>query len=213
MIHTKNIFFRRYCSEFAKKRKAEEDNILFKISTLLSKRIEELSEFDKAELTVQKLKLEEIYKQKAEGAFIRSRRNWLEEGEKSSAYFFRLERQQAKNNHIEKLRIKGNIVEDPKIIANFCSEFYSNLYASNFCQQSTSEFLESLHNMKQISKEEFNICEALLRLQEITDLLKNNKSPGTVGLMFYKAFNKLLYPFLFEVFKESIDRACIDKDL
>ncbi len=104
-------------------------------------------------------------------------------------------------------------MEDPKIIANFCSEFYSNLYASNFCQQSTSEFLESLHNMKQISKEEFNICEALLRLQEITDLLKNNKSPGTVGLMFYKAFNKLLYPFLFEVFKESIDRACIDKDL
>jgi len=151
------IFFRRHCSEIAKKRKADEDNILLKISTLVSKRVEELSEFDKAELAAQKLKLEEIYKQKAEGAFVRSRRKWLEEGEKSSAYFFRLERQQAKNNHIEKLRIKDNIVEDPKIIANFCSEFYSKLYASNFCQQSTTEFLESLHNMKRNNNEEYTV--------------------------------------------------------
>ncbi len=175
---------------------------------MLSKRVEELSEFDKAELTEQKLKLEEIYKQKAEGAFIRSRRKWLEEGEKSSAYFFRLERQQAKNNHIEKLRIKDNIVEDPKIIANFCSEFYSNLYASNFCQQSTSEFFESLHNTKQISNEEFKICEAPLSLQEITDAI-NSKAFVKCS----KAFNKLLSPFLFEVFKESIESALLPPTL
>lgn len=62
----------------------------------------------------------------------------------SSAYFFRLERQQAKYNYIEKLRIDGNIVENAKIVANYCSEFYSNLYSSKFCQQSTTEFFKSL---------------------------------------------------------------------
>ncbi len=72
--------------------------------------------------------------------------------------------------------------------------------------------------MKQISNEEFNICEAPLSLQEITDAinsLKNNKSPGTDGLTaeFYKAFNKLLSPVLFEVFKESIERALLPPTL
>lgn len=211
-------FFRKYCSELAKKRRAEEDSIILKISTLSSKTIEELSESEKAELTEQKIKLEEFYKQKAEGAFIRSRRKWLEEGEMSSAYFFRLERQQAKYNYIEKLRIDGNIVENAKIVANYCSEFYSNLYSSKFCQQSTTEFFKSLHNIKQISDDEFNICEAPLSLQEVTDAiksLKSNKSPGTDGLSaeFYRTFEKLLTPFLLEVFNESIDRSFLPPTL
>lgn len=40
-------FFRKYCSELAKKRRAEEDSIILKISTLSSKTIEELSESKK----------------------------------------------------------------------------------------------------------------------------------------------------------------------
>lgn len=71
--------------------------------------------------------------------------------------------------------------------------------------------------MKQINNEESNICEAPLSLKEIIDAysLKNNKSPGTDGLTaeFYKAFSKLLSPFLLEVFKESIERALLPPTL
>ncbi len=49
----------------------------------------------------------------------------------------------------------------------------------------------------------------------IAKLLTNNKSPGTDRLTaeFSKAFNKLLSNFLFEVFKESIERALLPPTL
>ena len=37
-------------------------------------------------------KLDELYIEKAKGAYIRSRSKWLEEDEQNSAYFFRLEK-------------------------------------------------------------------------------------------------------------------------
>ena len=56
-----------------------------------------------------------IYKLKAEGAFIRSRKKWIEEGEQNSSYFFRLEKFHSKNNTIHKLNIDGVITDDQKI--------------------------------------------------------------------------------------------------
>lgn len=40
-------------------------------------------------------KLDNLYKHKAEGAFVRSRRKGIEEGEQNPAYIFRLEREEA----------------------------------------------------------------------------------------------------------------------
>lgn len=66
-------------------RKEEELEVISKIFAL--------NESEKSELVVQQHGLDEIYKRRAEGAFVRSRRQWLEEGEQNSAYVFRLERQ------------------------------------------------------------------------------------------------------------------------
>ena len=35
---------------------------------------------------------DDIYKSKAKGTYIRSRKRWIEKGEQNSAYFFRLEK-------------------------------------------------------------------------------------------------------------------------
>ncbi len=97
---------------------------------LLPKNVDSLIECEKAELADLQHKLDNLYKHKAEGAFIRSRRKWFEEGEQNSAYFFRLEREQAKINQIKKLMVDGNITDDPRNIAKFFAKFYSDLYTS-----------------------------------------------------------------------------------
>jgi len=104
------------------------NEVIFKIANLLAKNTEDITDSEKAELAKQQQQLDKIYKDKAEGEYIRSRRKWLEEGEQSSAYFFRLEREQAKNNNITKLIIDGTLSEDQKIIGKFCAKFYSELY-------------------------------------------------------------------------------------
>jgi len=66
----------------------------------MEKGLDMLTNEDHLNLAKLQNKLDEIYKRKAEGAFIRSRKKWLEEGEQNSAYFFRLEKQRANYNTV-----------------------------------------------------------------------------------------------------------------
>ncbi len=117
-------------------------NIISTIAYLSSKSPDILSVEESKSLVEYQYKLDELYKLKAEGAFVWSRRRWLEEGEQNSAYFFRLEKSLTKNN-IYQLKIGNSISEDPKEIAKHCSEFYKNLYSSQFSHDSTISFMDS----------------------------------------------------------------------
>lgn len=153
-------------------------------------------------------KLDELYKSKAKGAFIRSRRCWLEEGEQNSAYFFRLEKSQTKNN-IHQLKIGNSISEDPKEIAKYCSEFYKNLYSSQFSNDSTISFMDFAANNNYISAPDKDLCDHPITLTEVVESIKNlkvNISPGVNGLTskFYQKFVKDLALLLLEVWKHQI---------
>lgn len=74
---------------------------------------EDLTKDDKQELTAKQLKLNEIYRVKAEGAFVRSRRQWLEEEEQNTGYFFWLEKSRSKTSCIQKLNIDEAVTDDP----------------------------------------------------------------------------------------------------
>lgn len=91
------------------------------------------------------MKLDELYVSKARGAYIRSRKNWLEEGELNSAYFFKLEMHNFAFSTIEQLCVDGKIVKDPKEIANYSASFYKNLYSSKYSEQTMSSFLDSVN--------------------------------------------------------------------
>ncbi len=58
--------------------------VVCRITNLLSKDVNSLLECEKAELADLQHKLDNLYKHKAERAFIRSRRRWIEEGEQNS---------------------------------------------------------------------------------------------------------------------------------
>lgn len=201
-------FFRKFGGDIAKQNRLNEDKILSQLSDFSFNK--SLTDAQNAEYLKLQNKLDELYKTKAKGAYVRSRKTWLEEGEQNSAYFFRMERSNALNASIVRLRANDKLLENPGEIAHFCSQFYNNLYTSKYCDNSANLFFESINQNKVISLEDKEACEGDLSLSEILQAiksLKNNKSPGSDGLTaeLYKMFDKELSPFLLKVFEESFD--------
>ena len=77
--------------------------------------------------------LEEIRKYELEGLLIRSRSQWIENGEKPTKYFCSLEKRNYTNKTITKLvNTEGNVIVDQKLILNEIKDFYYNLYSSRY---------------------------------------------------------------------------------
>lgn len=121
----------------AKAKRAEEENLISEITSITQEIPGNLIESEHGHLISLQNKFDDIYRLKAEGAFVRSRRRWLEEGEQNTAYFFRLEKSQAKNNTIQKLNIDGDITDDPRKIAKYCSDVYTKRCESKYSEEST----------------------------------------------------------------------------
>lgn len=155
----------------AKLKRAQEENIISTIAYLSSRFPNSLSVEESNTLFEYQHKLDDLYKLRAEGAFVRSRRRWLEEGEQNSAYFFRLEKSLTKNN-IHQLKIGNSLSEDPKEIAKYCSEFYKNLYSSRFCCDSTISFMASVGSINGISASDKDFCDRPITLVEVLESIK-----------------------------------------
>lgn len=80
-------FLRKTGAQAVKARRAIELETILSITNLSSKDPESLTEEEKEELASSQAKLDELYCQKAKGAFIRSRSKWLEEGNKILTIF------------------------------------------------------------------------------------------------------------------------------
>lgn len=89
-------------------------------------------------------KLDEIYSRKAQGAFIRSRAKWIEEGGKNSLYFCGLEKSRQGKNSIRSLLIDNNEVTDEKVISSEIWKFYSQLYSSKFSSIDCQTFFQDI---------------------------------------------------------------------
>lgn len=189
-------FMRSYGSALAKLRKAEEEAVISEIAAITHGPPENLSNVETALLSKLQNQLDDIYKCKAEGAFVRSRR-WMEQGKQNSAYFFRLEKSNANYNSMAKLNADGIVTDNPKTISNYCYKFYKLLYTSRFDEDDTSSFLDSIVDLNTIEVDDKNQCDEPVSLKEIIDSinhLKINKSPGNDGITaeFYKAFSEPL---------------------
>ena len=150
------------------------------------------------EFNIIKHELEFFERQKARGLMIRSKAQWIEEGEKSTSYFLRLEKHNYCNKLITKLEIDNMIITDAKEILQEEKKYYEKLYSKQLNEDST-EFNEMCDrftkniNIPRISEDDRNRCDELVTEKELLSslkLLKNGKSPGTSGLTpeFYKFF-------------------------
>lgn len=153
-------------------------------------------------------KIDNLYIQKAKGAYVRSRARWIEKGEKSNSYFCRLEKRRQEKNAIKSLFVNGNVNNCPKIISSEIFKFYSTLYSSAFSETDCNNFFDRIYtNIPQIDEHFRDLCEADIKIEELDkaiDKLSSGKSPGPDGLTpeFYKFFREDLRDLLFDVFLE-----------
>lgn len=105
-------FFIKYSKILAKVRKQQEHNIIYEINKCCNNST--LNELDKAKIV--SLQFDKLYIKKAMGAYIRSKAKWIEEGEKSTYYFCRLEKRRQRNNPVLSLIINGMECSDTTLI-------------------------------------------------------------------------------------------------
>lgn len=92
-----------------------------------------------------------------QGAILRSKCRWYNEGKRNTKYFLNLEKRHYKQGVISQLKINDDeIVTTDKEILSQCESFYKNLYSShtNFNDVDVSEmFFEVLNLEEQMSCE------------------------------------------------------------
>lgn len=107
------------------------------------------------------------------------------------------------------MKIGNSVSEDSKEKAKYCSDFYKNIYSSQFSYDCTISFMDSVGNNDSISAPDKDLCDLHITLTEVVESIKNlkvNKLPGVDGLTskFCPTFVKDLAPLLLEVIYESI---------
>ena len=161
-----------------------------------------------------KKELARMYEQKAEGAKIRARVSWFEEGERSTHYFHNLEVRRGKEKAWSKIMDdQQNLVTGTSNIMKEQVKFYKELYKAEPTDPDIARmFLESVD--VKISDGHNCMLEQRLTLEELTATvkqMKNNKSPGSDGIIseFYKLYWDDLKSDLLDVFQYSYENECL----
>ena len=165
-----------------------------------------------AEIESVKEILKVLDNEKLQGSIMRSRVKWVEEGEKSSKFFFDLEKHNYMRKSIRKLKTNsGETITDPEEIALYQKQFYEKLLTSQRCNKSNySSFINDMCIPKLSETEELQ-CEGKISLKECSDILSTvskNKSPGNDGLTieFYIFFWGKIGQLLIDSYNESFDK-------
>ena len=198
------IKIRNVSKDFARNQTSEENLII----SQLSEKVNEyeaslpLNKDQDALLEETKTELEEKLFSKVKGMMFRSKAKWYEQGEKSSKYFFSLEK--ARYNAKTCYKILDELqqeVEDPHKILELQKNFYMKLY------QKDEDVNFTLRNNYGITvPEELKLAqEQQLILKDFEEAIKtmnNNKTPGQDGIPvdFYKVF----WPKIKDIFYEMV---------
>ena len=188
-------------SSFKKKQDEKRETNLQNEITQLEERVDEHSI---NALEAKKHELESLRTQKLKGKLVRSRVQWIQEGEKPTNYFCGLESRNFMSKIIPKVeKENGEIITKQKDILNEVKYFYDNLYKKRDTKSNLSDLKKDLKNLSVpiLSSQEKESLEGTITVKEAGEALKkmkNNKTPGTDGFSaeFYKFFWKDLQIFI-----------------
>ena len=148
--------------------------------------------------------------QAARGAQVRSRVRWVEEGETSSAYFFRLEKKRSADRWISALReTDGTFISNPNDLCRSFASFYSDLFTAGPTDPAAQESL--LDNVSSsLPQDQAELRDGLLTVEECYGALISMakcKAPGSDGLPmeFYVKFWGVLGSDLVKVLNSCLE--------
>ncbi len=185
-----------YCVKKKKERtelKSSLESELKNLETMMNEQRPEIID----QYNITKKELTDIEIHEANGSIFRSKAKWSEDGEKNSKFFMNLEKRNFVNKLITQLEVDGNIITDPSEILKEEKRFYEKLYKENL-DTHDPEYIYStesilLNDIKKLTDEEKELCDAKVTEKEILNSLKelkNGRTPGSDGLPsdFYKFF-------------------------
>ena len=153
--------------------------------------------------------LQKLIYEKTKSAMFRCKTRWFEEGEKSSKYFFNLE----KANHNKKVMkatylSDGTLTRNPEKILREQTSFFQRLYMSD----ENVVFDISNDSDKKISDRERCLMDKSIDINDLKYALKdmpNNKTPGCDGLPaeFYKVFWINIKKYLLAALKNHLNKS------
>lgn len=168
-------------------------------------------EHTQTDITRLENEIQQLYDITARGAQIRSRVEFIEEGEKSTKYFLNLEKSRQARKSVTSLNVNGKLICDNYKILDEEVKFYQTLYKSNDGNiNDINNYLDATTFCSTLTDDEANICEGKFDLNELSEALKHmkpNKSPGLDGLTaeFYKHFWPLLGRILLRCLNDCFD--------
>ena len=185
-----------YCRSRAKVKRAERD-LLSRLVSFLKEKLDAGASYCFAPYHTALSNLGKLDLEAARGAQVRSRVRWTEEGEVSSAYFFRLIKKQSADRLVAALRCSdGTVVNSVPELVECFSQFYSGLFCAEPVDLDVQD--ELLSNVSScLSSSECDACVGLLSVDECFAALRGmarRKAPGSDGLPmeFYLKFWGLL---------------------
>jgi len=192
--------------KFSKQTSRRKHNRLQKLEKQLNSLLMENNK-NEAKVTETEHEIKEIYDSKANGAQIRARIQFLEEGEKNTKYFLSLERSRQGRKSITTLNVNGKRITSIEDILKCEVEFYKNLYEYK-STLNPDQYLDKVNLEAKLTEQEANLCEGPITLEECLEAvngMKSNKSPGLDGLTaeFYKQFWPHISSLVYESFLES----------
>ena len=199
---------RSYCQDLSRRcgseRKLIIAQLLEKVGELQQKGV--LDEKDTKILLDSKRELHDLTFEQTKSTIFRCKARWAREGEKSTKYFFNLEKARYRAKTCNSMFNKdGELCSEDSQILEIQREFYQNLYTDN-----DYELKEAPINYEgtRISRENFDKCMTELRIEDLKEAvftMKNGKTPGEDGFPceMYKIFWEELKNPLFEAIQES----------
>jgi hypothetical protein len=180
---------------------------------------------DKVNLVCLKSKLDSLKKNHmahlktlSNGAYIRSRAKYVEEGDRPTLFFLNLEKQHQVNNKISKLVSNNKIITNQTLILNTCANFYQDLYKSQKPSvPKINQYLEKIELDHILSDGESMICDGKITEDEcqfiIFNKMKPNKAPGIDGIPveFYRELWLHIKGFLLNVYNEIFEKGQLTK--
>lgn len=159
---------------------------------------------DIRKIVVLEEKLKKMEEDKCTGARIRSKIRNTVEGERSTKFFYEVEKARQKADLIKNVSLEGKNIKDTEGILKAVQEFYGVLFRTEGVNEEDEEFLLNQIKVK-VKEDDKKLCDSDITEEEINEAitqLSNGKSPGLDGLSseFYKVFKDVLIPILKDLF-------------
>ena len=193
---------------FAQRAGQHRQNKLKEIEKIINQRQQDNKDYDNL-----KKEYEELFSKQTDGARVRSRIQDWEDGERSTKYFFSLEKQRAKEKAwTEILDKQGKLIHGTPNIQKRQTEFYKELFTSQTHRNPDYDYFLSntQPHRKKLSDESKEALDSDISNEEIIKslkLIKNNKSPGPDGISteLYKIYWNLIGEDLCDVLKFGLE--------